>query len=206
MTVVFYHISDMGKAIEDGSINFPKPEHFGGCYVSLIPYFLVGDEAFSSKPWLERPYPGKSLTECKRIFYSRLSRARRVIKNTFGILRARWRVFKGPISASFDTVELIIQANVYLHNCLRHTVTALSCPSGFVDSMDQTGNIKPEEWRSVESDSDKGALVGLNRVRGSRYTANVIQIQESLTDYFNSEQGEVPWQWAYVRSTGPVAT
>ena len=58
--------------------------------------------------------------------------------------------------------------------------------------MDQTGNIKPGEWRSVVSDSDTGALVGLNRVRG--------------TDYFNSEQGEVPWQWAYVRSTGPVAT
>ena len=91
MTVVFYHISDMGKAIEDDSINFPKPEHFRGCYVSLLPYFLVGDEAFSLKPWLERPYPGKSLTECKRIFYYRLSRARRVIKNTFGILRARWR-------------------------------------------------------------------------------------------------------------------
>ena len=67
--------------------------------------------------------------------------------------------------------------------------------------MDQTGNIKPGEWRSVVSDSDTGALVGLNRVRGSRYTANVIQIQESLTDYFNSEQGEVPWQWADVRST-----
>ena len=91
ITVVFYHISDMGKAIEEDSINFPKPEHFGGCCVSLLPYFLVGDEAFSLKPWLERPYPGKSLTECKRIFFYRLSRARRVIKNTFGILRARWR-------------------------------------------------------------------------------------------------------------------
>ena len=89
---------------------------------------------------------------------------------------------------------------------MRQTETALYCPSGFLDSMDQTGNIKPGEWRSVVSDSDTGALVGLNRVRGSRYTANVIQIQESLTDYFNSEQGEVPWQWAYVRSTGPVAT
>ena len=52
------------------------------------------------------------------------------------------------------------------------------------------------------SDSDTGALVGLNRVRGFFF----IQIQESLTDYFNSEQGEVPWQWAYVRSSGPVAT
>ena len=143
ITVVFYHISDMGKAIEEDSINFPKPEHFGGCYVSLLPYFLVGDEAFSLKPWLERPYPGKSLTECKRIFYYRLSRARRVIKNTFGILRARCRVSKGPISASVYIVELIVQATVCLHSYLRQTETALYCPSGFVDCMDQTGNIKP---------------------------------------------------------------
>ena len=205
MIVVFLSHSDMGKAIEDGSINFPKPEHFGGCNVSLLPYFLVGDEAFALKPWLQCPYPGKSLTEHKRIFNYRLSRARGIIENTFGILRARWRVFKGPISASVDTVELIVQATVCLHNYLRQTETALYCPSGFVDSMNQTGNIKPGEWRSVVSDSDTGALVGLNRVRGSRYTANAIQIQEALPDYFNSEKGEVPWQWAYVRSTGQVA-
>ena len=60
--------------------------------------------------------------------------------------------------------------------------------------MDKIGNIKRGEWRSVVSDSDTGALVGLNRVRGSRYTANAIQIREALSDYFNSEQGEVPWQ------------
>ena len=39
-------------------------------------------------------------------------------------------------------------------------------------------------------DSDTGALLGLNRVRGSCYTGNFIQIREALTDYFNSEQGE----------------
>ena len=74
--------------------------------------------------------------------------------------------------------------------------------------MDQTGNIKHGEWRSVvsDTDTDTGALVGLNRVRGSCYIVNGIQIQEALTDYFNFEQGEVPWQWAYVRSTGPVAS
>ena len=53
--------------------------------------------------------------------------------------------------------------------------------------MDQTGNIKHGEWRSVVSDTDTGALVGLNRVRGSCYIVNGIQIQEALTDYFNFE-------------------
>ena len=40
-------------------------------------------------------------------------------------------------------------------------------------------------------DSDTGALLGLNRVRGSCCTGDVIQIREALSDYFNSEQGEV---------------
>ena len=177
--------------MEDGSINFPKRENFKGCNVSLLLYFLVGDEAFALKSWLQCPYPGKSLTEHKRIFNYRLSRARRVIENTFGILRARCRVSKGPISASVYIVELIVRATVCLHSYLRQTETALYCPSGFVDCMDQTGNIKPWEWRSVVPDSDTGALLGLNRVRGSCYTGNVIQIWEALTDYFNSEQGEV---------------
>ena len=198
--------SEMGKAIDDGSINFPKPEHLEGCDLPLLPYFLVGDEAFGLKPWLQRPYPGKSLTEPMQIFNYRLSRARRVIENVFGILRARWRVFKGPISASPKTVQLIIEAAVCLHNYLRQTETALYCPSGFVDSMDRSGNIKPGEWRSMVSTTERGALDGLSRVRGSRYTLNAIQIRKALTDFLNSEQGAVSWQWAHVRSTGPLAT
>lgn len=56
------------------------------------------------------------------------------------------------------------------------------------------------------SSTDKGAMNGLIRVTGSRHVANAIQVREALIDYLNSEQGEVPWQWSYVRSTGPVAT
>lgn len=56
------------------------------------------------------------------------------------------------------------------------------------------------------STSERGALDGLNRVRGSRYTLDAINIRKALTDFVNSEHGAVPWQWAYVRSTGPLAT
>lgn len=162
-----------------------------------------GDEAFGLKPWLQRPYPGKSLTEPMQIFNYRLSRVSPVIENVFGILRARWRMFKGPISASPNTVQLIIEAAVCLHNYLRQTETALYCPSGFVDSMDRSGKIKPGEWRSMVSTTERGALDWLNMVRGSRYTLSAIQIQKALTDFLNSEQGAVSWQWTYVRSTGP---
>ena len=49
--------SEMGKGVDDGSINFLKPEHFEGCDGPLLLYFLVGNETFGLKPWLQLPYP-----------------------------------------------------------------------------------------------------------------------------------------------------
>jgi len=44
--------SEMGKAFEDGTINFPAVVHLPGC--DLL-YFIVRDEIFALKPWLMRP-------------------------------------------------------------------------------------------------------------------------------------------------------
>lgn len=50
-----------------------------------MPYVLIGDEEYPLKLYLLRPYPGKQL-DCdeKRVFNYYLSRARRVIENSFG--------------------------------------------------------------------------------------------------------------------------
>lgn len=68
---------------------------------ALTVFFLVGDEIFSLKPWLMRPISGNKLVdERSKVFNYRHSRARRVIENAFGILVARWRIFRAPIEAT----------------------------------------------------------------------------------------------------------
>ena len=114
--------SEMGKAFEDGSMSLPQPEHLPGCGLPQLPFYLVGDEIFALKPWLLQPYPGKNIKEEESIFNYRLSRARRVIENCFGILVARWRIFCRAIQAKVETVQAIVQAAICLHNYLRQTL------------------------------------------------------------------------------------
>ena len=86
------------KKIEAGEMNTPPPRHPEGCSFDPLPYYIVRDELFPLKTWLIRPYPGQ-LSEEERILHYRLSRAKRVIENTFGILAARWRIYHSPIIA-----------------------------------------------------------------------------------------------------------
>ena len=123
---------EMKKGFENDDFYLPCPSPMPGCKLEEVPYFLVGDEIFPLKTWLMQPCPGKQ-TEGKRIFNYRLSRARRVIENSFGILAARWRVFMQTIHANVKTVEIVTKAALCIHNYLRQTDNATYCLSGFID-------------------------------------------------------------------------
>jgi len=127
----------MGQKFHQEQLNIPLPAqlHINGPF---LPYIIVTDEAFQLNKFTLRPYPGRNITQEQRIFNYRLSRARRVVENAFGIMVARFRIFQGPIITSLKTAEKIVKAAVVLHNFL---LSEPYCPLLFGDSAACNGNI-----------------------------------------------------------------
>ena len=107
--------STMGKLLESKSLNIAEPATLEGCEYDPLPYFLPGDETFPLKECMMRPIPGQ-LDEDEKVFIYRQSRGGRVIENTFGILRVRWRILESPIKATGENVERYLLAIIALHN------------------------------------------------------------------------------------------
>lgn len=121
------------------------------------------------------------MAEDKAIFNYRLSRARRVIENTFGILASRWRIFRRPIIAEPERAIIYTKAAIALHNFLRTTESSIYCPPGFIDSEDGMGNIVAGSWRDEVQTTglDPVPRVGSNRFV---YDPNILT---PVIKYFN---------------------
>jgi len=83
------------------------------------PYVFVADEAFALHKNLLRQYPGRGLTDKRRIFNYRLSRARRTVEWAFGVLSNKWRVLHTPLLVEPDFANEVIKACCILHNFVR---------------------------------------------------------------------------------------
>ena len=199
--------SPMGVAMESGGLDLPSPSKING---TSLPYVFVGDEAFPLKTYLMRPFPRHDLRPTARneqqlqrsIYNYRLSRARRLIENVFGIWSARWRVFKRPIIADTNTVELYIKATICLHNWLRNfdcTDDSSSSdhdynPPGFADTELPDGSVQDGQWRQEES----GGLQPVKRTGSNMYSADAAGVRQKFTEYFSSPEGSVQWQLPHV--------
>ncbi len=135
-----------------------------------------------------RPYAKKSLCTEKRIFNYRLSRARRVIENTFGIMASRFRIFRKPIIADVKKVEYIIKAAVCLHNYLKIEEGGEYCPNGLVD-WEENGVNHAGSWRN----SQCGGLIPIQQTSSNMYGKDPAKIRDQYCQYFNSS-GAVSWQ------------
>ena len=153
---------------------------------NAIPYFLVGDVAFSLKEWLMKPYPQRGLNRQQRLFNYRLSRARRVVENAYGILAQRFQCLLKVLQLHPRGVEKVTLACCILHNLLRD-----QNPVNFMRMVDRENphnhDVIPGEWR------DGDEMVGLEPMRNPRALRGPKNIRDYLAEYF-STRGAVEWQ------------
>lgn len=184
--------SAFGQKFMSNNLSMPTIAQLPGSDM-YVPHCIVGDAAFPLKPNIMRPYPGKNLSHERAVFNYRLSRARRVIENTFGILATRWRIFRRPIIADVNKVIAITKAACCLHNFLQ---IRNSYASPYVDREDSQGNITNGQWRSDISGSSN--LHPIGRVGTNMHSSRAREIRDAFKDYFNSNLGRMPGQDAIV--------
>ena len=169
--------SPMKKALENGTLNLPKPKSLSADS-SDIPYVCVGEDAFPLTTYMMKQYPRKDLSPDKRIFNYRLSRARRISENAFGILANRWRVFRKPFALQPEKVKIVTFSVLILHNWLRSESKSgkIYVPSNLIDFED-IGNdtIIPGEWRN---DIPTGSWLDLPQSNSRNYTKQTKEIRD----------------------------
>ena len=77
-------------------------------------HVLLGDEAFPLRCDLMRPFARNVLTNKRHIFNYRLSRARRVVENAFGILANCWRIYHHHIYLNPNNTTTVVKATIVL--------------------------------------------------------------------------------------------
>ncbi|XP_031328882.1 uncharacterized protein LOC116159923 [Photinus pyralis] len=169
-----FNQSSLGIALKDcpETLNIPQPTYLPGQDV-LTPYVIIADDAFPSLTNLIKPYSHKKLSFEDRVYNYRVSRARRMVESSFGILANRFRVLLQPINLNAEKVEIITLTCVLLHNYLA------------------TNNKK--YYLNLE-DSDKDTLQNIERQTGNRSSTQAREVRDNFRHFFNSNVGSVPWQ------------
>jgi len=100
-------------------LELPSERTLSGTEGPNVLQFFVGDEGFALNRNILRTSSGSNLSVKKRVYNSRLSRARRYVECAFGILSNKWRIFQRPLNVSPDFAVDIVKACVVLHNSVR---------------------------------------------------------------------------------------
>ncbi|KAM4026934.1 uncharacterized protein ACNLHF_008145 [Anomaloglossus baeobatrachus] len=170
--------SQIGLQVLQDCVTLPAPQPLPGS-TDPLPFVMVSDEAFPLLPNLLRPYPRRGLDTRRRIFNYRLSRARRYVECTFGILTSQWRILHTTIQLETETVDTVIKACCVLHNYAREY------------SSQQVEETQQAEFNPVIN------------VSSGRPTNSGVLVRESFTDYFMSPEGAVHWQYSCVGDVQP---
>jgi len=171
----------MDRAFSRGDIDIPLLKCVSEG--SILPYVLVGNEAFQLTNYLMRSFPEKGIT--KKIFNYRLSKARCKIECAFGLLASQWRIYRRPINTSLETAENIVKGTIVLHNFLRQNNDYYSF---------NTSNIENE---IASFDMRAEALQNINNIGTNTNTQEASEIRNRFSNYFINI-GTIPWQEAMI--------
>ena len=179
--------SQFGQMYMRDELGVPGPKTLPGArYLGAMPHIIVADEAFPLSPTIMRPFPrGRNMHRLPRprqIFNYRLSRARRIVENAFGILGQRFRIYNRRMQYSVNTVVKIVKATCVLHNFLRDRTLNVANIYNWLnpDKVDYLG--------------ENGAVVNLAKLPGYRSSYEARRIRRVFTHYFNSVAGRLTWQ------------
>ncbi|XP_067139320.1 uncharacterized protein [Centruroides vittatus] len=139
-------------------------ERIGG---EVVPPLIIGDSAFPLQPTLMKPFPSKTEDEMEKTFNFRLSRARRVVENAFGRLKARFRRLSKRMDNRIDISKRIIKTCCILHNlCEKRD-----------DPIEKTWL---NEINQSDSSSERICVIGINNTKA-------ISIRNAIARSFRDE-------------------
>lgn len=175
------------KRLVKNELYIPQPDNLPNSEIKQ-PYVLVGDNAFPLMDNLMKPFSRKNLTTEKTIFNYRLSRARRIVENAFGILSSRCRILLKEINLCPEKATLILLACTHLHNYLRTKKVESHYQGGFEIENTTIGEMVNAYWKSDQR------LLPLQQLPGRNIPVSSKVIRLNFLHYFNNEQGAVSWQ------------
>lgn len=135
----------------------------------------MGDDAYSLKTNLLKPYSRKRLTVEDRIFNYRLSRARRCVECDFGILVVKWRCLKTELQIDPDKVDTVVKCVCFSHNIIidKEGLTSFDFPEV---------SFEPQHNMPISR-------------RYNHYGRIANETRETLKYYFVSPAGKIPFQY-----------
>lgn len=171
-----FNRSTLNHALQTNSLGIPPARPLPGSNVTT-PFVILADDAFALKPYIMKPFNFRNQNRAEHVFNYRLSRGRRMIESTFGIMATRFRLFRTTIELSEKNVKLCILAVCALHNWLM--------------SIDPDDSITRDF--ELMSDGQHEEDIEL-----SEETNDAKAVRNKFKDYFMSPVGEVEWQYDMV--------
>lgn len=164
-------------------LRLPAPSPLQNGIVDL-PYVVLGDGAFALHNNLMKPYPGVHQEGTKeRIFNKKLSSARVVVENVFGVMSSVFRVLRKPLLLQPEPAIQVVMACIVLHNFLRRSRRSSHAynPPGTFDIYDGDDLIVQGSWRA--NTPINPALRNIRNIP-RRSPRNPVDIRNEYANYF----------------------